>query len=384
MKALISLLLACAVAGCATPPPPTIATSTLLRDAAFAPSTETIDAGQVMALNDEMRAYLRRELGPQLRSNGTRQGLLDALYTKSQLKLEYDTAMTRTAAEAFEARAGNCLSLTLMTAAFAKELGLPVHYQNVLVDELWSRVGNLQFVAGHVNLRLGRRHTEFKVYGDEAENLIVDFMPGAQIRSQRSLDIDESVIVAMYMNNRAAESLSEGKVDQAYWWARAAVLHEPRYLGGINTLGVIYRRHGELDAAARAFREVLQREPANTPALANLVVVLRETGQADEADRLNLRLAEIQPYPPFMFYDQGREAMRAGDFKRARDLFNREIARNAYFHELHFWLALANYALGDMVEVRRELTLAKDNSTTLRDRELYSAKLDSLRVKRSY
>jgi hypothetical protein len=37
-----------------------------------------------------------------------------------------------------------------------------------------------------------------------------------------------------------------------------------------------------------------------------------------------------------------------------------------------------------MVEVRRELTLAKDNSTTLRDRELYSAKLDSLRVKRSY
>lgn len=384
MKALLAILLACALAACATPPQPTIATSTLLRDTAFAPSAEAIDADQVMALSDEMRSYVRRELGAQMRSSGARQGLLDALYTKSQLKLEYDSAMTRTAAQAFEARAGNCLSLTLMTAAFAKELGLPVHYQNVLVDELWSRVGNLQFVAGHVNLRLGRRHTEFKVYGDEAENLVVDFMPGAQIRSQRSLDISESVIVAMYMNNRAAESLSEGKVNQAYWWARAAVLHEPRYLGGINTLGVIYRRHGELDAATRAFREVLQREPNNTPALANLIVVLREAGQAAEADRLNLRLAEIQPYPPFMFYDQGREAMRGGDFKRARELFNREISRNAYFHELHFWLALANYALGDMVEVRRELTLAKDNSTTARDRELYSAKLDSLRVKRSY
>ena len=51
--------------------------------------------------------------------------------------------MTRNAAEAFDARSGNCLSLVIMTAAFAKELGLPVRYQNVFVDEAWSRSGDL-------------------------------------------------------------------------------------------------------------------------------------------------------------------------------------------------------------------------------------------------
>lgn len=373
-----------ALGGCATPAPPPIGVAPLLVDAAFQPVHEPIDVAGVLVMNDEMRSYLRHELGPSARTQGTRQALLEALYTKSKLKLEYDSSKTRTAAEAFAARAGNCLSLTLMTAAFAKEMGLPVYYQNVLVDEVWSRVGGLQFVAGHVNLRLARRHTDFRVVSDESDNLVVDFMPGAQIRGQRSVDIDESTIVAMYLNNRAAELLSDGDVNEAYWWARAAALHEPRYLGGINTLGVILRRHGHQDAAERVFRHILRQEADNTAAMTNLAGLLAEGGRMAESEQLKFRLAELQPYPPFVFYDQGRDAMREGNYKRARELFAKEIGRNAFFHELHFWMALASYGMGDLDGVRKELALAKETSTTVRDRDLYAAKLDSLRVKHTF
>jgi hypothetical protein len=40
--------------------------------------------------------------------------------------IEYDSTVTRTAAQTYAARAGNCLSLVIMTAAFAEELGLRV------------------------------------------------------------------------------------------------------------------------------------------------------------------------------------------------------------------------------------------------------------------
>ena len=64
--------------------------------------------------------------------------------------------------------------------------------------------------------------------------------------------IEEKTILAMYMNNRAAESLAGGRIDDAYWFARAAVLQDPDFMTPYNTLGVVYQRHGNLgEAGAR-------------------------------------------------------------------------------------------------------------------------------------
>ena len=86
-----------------------------------------------------MERFLARRDAPDLRNKGAREGLIDAIYSEGQLKIEYDSVMTRNAAQAFAARSGNCLSLVIMTAAFAKALGLPVRFQSVSVDETVSR-----------------------------------------------------------------------------------------------------------------------------------------------------------------------------------------------------------------------------------------------------
>ena len=106
-----------------------------------------------------------------------RRRLFDALYRKHELRLEYDAAMTRTAAQAFEARTGNCLSLVMMTAAFAKELGLAVHYQVVRDDAIWDRSGDVYLAVGHVNLVLGSRPSQFGVDSIEHDSMTIDFLP---------------------------------------------------------------------------------------------------------------------------------------------------------------------------------------------------------------
>ena len=85
-----------------------------------------VTAADVFALSDRMKLYLKTEITPQLRLMGPQRGLIHALYQRDQLKLQYDASMTRNASQAFDARAGNCLSLVVMTAAFAKEIGLKV------------------------------------------------------------------------------------------------------------------------------------------------------------------------------------------------------------------------------------------------------------------
>jgi thioredoxin-like negative regulator of GroEL len=381
MRFLLYVVCSVLLAACASVPQGTPAADALLDDTRFAPPSQRIEAGDVFALNDAMKRYLDSDIGNQLRMKGAQRGLIDALYTRGDLKLEYDTAMTRNASQAFDARSGNCLSLVIMTAAFAKQLGLPVRYQSVYVPETWSRNGNLYFSSGHVNLSIGKRPMDAKVF-DLAEFVTIDFLRPRDLRGLLARTIDEDTIIAMYLNNRAAESLAEGRIDDAYWYVRAAMKQMPTFLTAYNTLGVVYTLHGDAAHAARVLQHVVAMEPGNRQAMANLVPVLERLGRTDEARDVAARLARLEPQPPFHYFNQGVEAMHARDYAKAKSLFQKEIDRAAYYHEFHFWLALANLGLGDTKEARRHLATALENSTTTRDHDLYAAKLEHLKPTR--
>ena len=378
MTRLTVLLLCLVLAACASPPPaaPPVL---LLNDKLFAPPAQPpLSAEEIFAVSEPMKRYTDQDIARQLRHRGPQRGLLDALYSTQQLQLEYDAERTRNAAEAFDARAGNCLSLVIMTAAFAKHLGVQVSYHSVYSDNTWTRNQDTYFASGHVNVTLGRRSVDVGVPGNFT-NWTIDFLPPADRSRQRSFEVSEATIAAMFMNNRAAESLTSGALDDAYAWARAAVLHEPAFLSAYNTLAVIYLRRGHALEAERALAHVLQHEPQNTIALSNMVRVQAALGRADTARELAARLARIDPEPPFHFFELGLAAMRQGDPALARQWFAKEVARAPYHHEFHFWLAQADYQLGDIYSARRQLDLALKTSTTRRNQQLYAAKLDHLK-----
>lgn len=354
----------------------------LFADEAYPAPSEPIRAADVFALDGAMRRALD-EMAPQLRRRGLQRGLVDALQDRGQLRLEYDAAMTRNAAQAFGAKSGNCLSLVIMTAAFAKELGLPVRYQIVHNEESWSRVAGIHFTSGHVNLRLGTRMVD-SVLGGGDPSLTVDFLPGSEITGQRASEIAEATIVAMYMNNRAGEALAQGRTSDAYWWAREAIQVEPRHLNAYNTLGVVYQRDGRLELAQRALERLLEREPENALALSNLEHVYARQGRVELARATAARRAAIEPYPPFHFFDQGITAMLAGDYRGAKALFERELARKPDYHEFLFWHGLAHAYLGELPQARRQMALAIENSIQGRERDVYAAKLDRINARRAH
>ena len=122
MRTVWLALSAALLAGCAAAPP-AAAPDALLAGGRFAPPSEPIRTDGLFALNDAMRRYLAVDIADQLRADGAQLGLVNALQKHAQLKLEYDAERTKDAAATFASRSGNCLSLVIMTAAFAKELG---------------------------------------------------------------------------------------------------------------------------------------------------------------------------------------------------------------------------------------------------------------------
>lgn len=373
------LLTACLlILGCAAAPPAPSPVH-LLADDRFGAPMERIRAEDVFALSDSMRNYVDVEMRSVLRQRGLQQGLVDAIYNHAKLKLEYDTSLTRNAAQAFEARAGNCLSLVVMTAAFAKHLGMPVRFQSVLVEDNWSREGDLYLASSHVNLSLAKRPVDARVGFDASHLLTIDFLPPEDVIGHRTREVSEATIVAMYMNNRAVETMMQGRLDDAYWWAREAVVRDPAYLRAVNTLAVIYQRHGDPARAEQALRHVLRGEPDNLHALSNLVRAQTALGQTDEATRTAARLRALEPDPPYHFYHLGRAALTAGDFVRARDHFAREVKRAPYHHEFQFWLAVAHFSLGETEAADRRMRLAMEYSPTRGLQGRYAEKLERLR-----
>jgi len=379
MRSAWVVLFAAALVGCAGAPV-VPRPDNLFQDELFAPPSVRINAADVFALSPEMRSYVSHAIDDRLRVEGKQRGLFDALYDKNQLRLDYDAEVTRNAAQTFAAKSGNCLSLVIMTSAFAKEIGVPVRYQRVLVQESWSRSGEFYFSSAHVNLTLGRTELGSRILDFEGAGMTIDFLGPEDILGRRIRNIKENTVVAMYMNNRAAEALADGNLSDAYWWAREAIVQDPAFLNSYNTLGVAYRRHGDLRQAELALRHVLQMEPENPQVMSNLIRVFNDEGQVEQAKTLSARLDQLQPYPPFYYFNLGQAAMRKGDFKLAQELFTREVDRDQYYHEFHFWLAAADVGLGEYDAARKELVLAMQNSMTHKDHELYAAKLDRIRA----
>jgi Tfp pilus assembly protein PilF len=372
MIALLVLLSACAGTPASVQP-----NADLFADTSFRPPSERVDATDLFTLSPEMRDYLHSDaFGSLVRSMGKEKGLLDALYTKGKLKVDYDASYTRNAAETFRDRLGNCMSLVIMTAAFAKELDMTVDYQSVDM-ETWSRNGDFYLMNGHVNIVLGSRTKMSDVLPEKV--LVVDFVPVPPGSSRGSHLLSEDQIVAMFQNNRAAEALLQGRLDDAYWWTRAAVARDPASAMPLNTLAVIYERHGNKLLAERAYRAALEREPENPNMLRNFETVLAALGKTDEAQAVAKRLASLEPVPPFEYFHKGVAAYRDGQYDKARDLFRREIKRAPYNDEFHFWLAASYLQLGRLADARDELALAVDSSTQVDTRKRYSAKLAHLR-----
>lgn len=368
--------------GCATPPPAALPATPLL-DEAFAPAPPLPAPGDLFTLSPAMKEFVEQTIRPRARLLGNKEGLLQALYRDGRLNLQYDAAMTRSAAQTFADGRGNCLSLVLMTAAFARELQLPIYFRSVVADPLWTREANLILQVGHVNLGLGTRIQERGANSILDSPIIVDFVPEFAGSRSRAVEVSESTVTAMFYNNRAAEQLAADDVRGAYWWARAAVTVEPRFSAGFNTLAVLYRRQGRLDLAERVLEQVLTREPDNGAALANMVVVLREAGRLEALARYEARLAAVQPIPPFKYFDEGVEAMRRQDFRAADALFAKELARSADNHELHFWAAMAKLGLGQQDRAAQQLELAAQTSPTPGQQRIYEAKLNKLMDKKS-
>lgn len=373
------LCLAVLLSACAQTPRAPQADTALWTDTGLGPPAQWPDAAAALRPGPAMLDYLDHSLRPAARRQGALAALVEAMTRSGQIQVVYDASTTRTAAEAFEARSGNCLSLVLLTAALAEDLGLQVEFREVLTDTQWSRLAGMHVGNTHVNLALGPRLPPFSSEHVSGAQTVIDFLPPEAVRDLPARRLERRRVLAMYLNNRAAEWLVQGDLATARAWSLAAVAEDPGYPASYNTLGVVFQRHGRGDLAERAWRLGLAQAPEHPALLANLAAALRTQHRQAEALPLETVLARVEGTAPFTYLVRGLAALRAGNPADAREWLLKELARDPDYHEIHFALAQAELQLGRPAQALVHLQRASAESPRPELRSLYLAKAERLR-----
>ena len=286
---------------------------------------------------------------------------------------------TYTASEALQNSAGNCLSLAILTTALARLADVKVSYQLTDSTPVFEVDSKLARRGLHVRTLLHdptwTPPEGFLTFSPRG--ITVDYFPTDHDRFIGNIDAAD--YLAMYFRNLAADSLADGDLPTAFWLTLKSIETVPDDPDSLNTLAIIYDRAGDKAKSEEVYRFGLQNSRRQVSLLRNFSKFLRRQQRDEEAEDIERILDDLDDENPFDWLTAGRVALQDGHHEQAIRYFHKSAEIAPYLHEVHFGLARAHYATGNLDEARQALTLALEYSYKASTRDLYHAKLAALR-----
>lgn len=345
-------------------------------DATYAIETEP----QIFALPDHEIDAFRQKISPIRDPQERSKALLLFIFKHNEQGLEYVNGQTLTAAQTLKQGQANCLSLTILAYSLAQTLGFVTEFRDVAIPEYWITRNGESFLNGHVNLRVQALYPMEMMSAPyrEGVNYVIDFERGLGIGRLPYDIIQKSDIVALFYNNKAAETLAHGDTGRAFAYLRAAARVQPNLPDTWNNMAIWYKRRGDLARAELAYMQSIKLDPNNSNTASNLAILYRETQRPAQADVLEQRVARLRETNPYYFLMLGNEASAAARWDAARLLYQRSLKLNDRIAETHFSLAKVLLQQGQYNSAAMHLKQARKLTSPGKERDVYQQKLDVL------
>jgi Flp pilus assembly protein TadD len=316
------------------------------------------------SLSPRLAESFHRQVRPVASPRGRVTQIIDFVFDR--LDLKYALAPTRSAAETFEARQGNCLSFVNLFVGLARDLGLAPFYVEVTDYQRWSHRQGMVVSQGHIVAGL---------YLD-GELSTYDFLPYRNKSYRNFKPIDDLTAAAHYFNNLGAEALLGGDPKAALELSGIASRIAPGFVKARNNLGVIQARGGNLEGALATYGKALEIEPGNPTVLVNQARVLQELGRGPQAEAVLAQVEASNTDNPFFFVYLGEMALAQGEPQKALDAMAKALRLNTELPEVHVGLVKVYMALGDLDKARHHLERALKLDATQEEALRYARLLE--------
>lgn len=301
----------------------------------------------LLAVNADMLAFLEKHIKRSKNEFTNLKQLLAAIIRNGGFVLTYDGA-TRSAAETFATRSGNCLSFTNLFIALARELGLNARYQEIDVPPLWDQQGDSLLLSLHINVLLqmpGRQQ-------------IVDFnIENFKSKYDRKPILDERA-KAHYYNNLGVEQMHSGNYVTSLQFFKRGLHFDKRFTPLWNNLGTLYLRNQHYDYAAASYQRAIQIEDDNYVAMTNLMQIQRSRGNTEMVEYLLARITLHRNRNPYYRYRQAEDAFLKGDYDSSIAHLTYAVRKKPQEDRFNYLLGMAYLKKGNEEKARNYLERA--------------------------
>lgn len=341
------------LAGCAAPP--SLPDPGPWQDAAFAwhDARPTVGKEDLFRLDPALAARLQEPRYQALQPAQRLDELLSLIFGADRKAFRYATVST-VAAETWRARRGDCLSLTVLAFAAARASGLAATMQEVPVVPTFDRRAGYDYVGRHVNLLVRVPSHNPAEQSLRVREVVIDFEP--KLGSvQRGRVLTDDAVLARFHSNLGVEAMAAGQRERAYAHFRFALATDPSFTASHTNLAVLYRQVGLAAPAERLLKQAVAAGDANPTPLRNLVELLTTQGRYAEAREYDERLQDLRSNDPYHWTGEGLRWLDAGDPQRAVAALERAQQLTSGFGEVHRYLAVAYWRLGEAARAQDQL-----------------------------
>ncbi|MEI6893276.1 MAG: tetratricopeptide repeat protein [Colwellia sp.] len=335
----------------------------------------------IFQLNDKMRTMVRTKLMDDFSAHKKARILLEHLFNEENIGLSYDGNANFTAAQTYQRKSANCLSLTIMAYALADAAKMSVVFKEVKVPEYWVRNGRYNLLTGHVNLliidndsvnnRLHWRHSVTKI----------DFDPFIAKKQFPSKTVQKNTIMAMFYSNKGAEALVNNDYLRAYKYFKKATTTDNKFSSAWANLGVLYKISGYFEMAEFAYSHAINLKKDNLTSLSNLALLLKMQGRQSEAAPIEEHLNKLRRKNPYYHSLLGDEALFKQSYQQAIQHYKKAIQLDDEQHEFYFGLAKVYYQQGKFTLSKKAMKKALGYTKVKKMKDHYTAKLNFINSK---
>src|SRR3954471_4511946 len=243
IRALAAWAAGALLAGCAATTPAPATTPWLDAQFHHDPALVKVTAQDLFRLDPDLEERLQEPAVREVFKDVRLRRMVDIIFGADRKGFAYRAGHSTVAADTWRDRAGDCLSLTVLTYSVARKLGMPAVMQEVQTPAVFGRAGQLDVVNQHVNVLLPSARTDFMISDPWGHDVILDFEPDFAT-ARRGTPLTGAAILARYYNNVAVEHMARGESRVAYAHFKAAIQADPSYVSPYGNLAVLYRRSG--------------------------------------------------------------------------------------------------------------------------------------------
>lgn len=286
---------------------------------------------------------------------------------------------TYDATTAISLNKGNCMSLAILTTAYAKLLGLDFSYRKVSTLPVFTKKDDVILSSSHVQT-IVYDPTFIKdesILYLSSPAVVIDYFPSKNHRSGRKFSLE--TFLAMYYKNIAADALADKNLNKSFLYANKAYQLDTENIETINLLAVIHRRSGDLQTAEAIYKTGMDKEQINIALLSNYIMLLKSQQRMGEVNTLQEKLNQLDDPDPYQWLGEAYTAKSIGNMKQAEIYFKKALEKAPYLNQAYMGLYKIYVQQNKLRKAQTMLVKALEWTYELDERKLYKYKLYNIK-----